>query len=287
MATQDKYCFERDKKESERLDLQHRVLVKTSGDTLIHPSIPLNEIRSVADIATGTGIWLQDVSKFLDTPQIERYYHGFDISAEQFPENPGAIQFSVQDLTIPFPREHRERYDLVHVRLLVAALEEADYKAAIANIYDILKPGGYLQWEEIDEETYLTEGYPVLSELHRCFDYGLAAEGKCFQASAKVYEESRAAGFVGVERLCYNSHQNPDLRYEIEERLTAIIRTLYAFLLLRSKQVDTALVASQEAEKLVEQHRRLCAQGNSSPLKLMRVVGRKPLLSSLLIAAAG
>lgn len=83
-------------------------------------------------------IWLQDVSKFLDTPQIERYYHGFDISAEQFPENPGAIQFSVQDLTIPFPREHRERYDLVHVRLLVAALEEADYKAAIANIYDIL-----------------------------------------------------------------------------------------------------------------------------------------------------
>ncbi|KAI2818128.1 hypothetical protein CBS115989_5440 [Aspergillus niger] len=158
MATQDKYCFERDKKESERLDLQHRVLVKTSGDTLIHPSIPLNEIRSVADIATGTGIWLQDVSKFLDTPQIERYYHGFDISAEQFPENPGAIQFSVQDLTIPFPREHRERYDLVHVRLLVAALEEADYKAAIANIYDILKPGGYLQWEEIDEETYLTEG---------------------------------------------------------------------------------------------------------------------------------
>lgn len=83
-------------------------------------------------------IWLQDVSKFLDTPQIERYYHGFDISAEQFPENPGAIQFSVQDLTIPFPREHWERYDLVHVRLLVAALEEADYKAAIANIYNIL-----------------------------------------------------------------------------------------------------------------------------------------------------
>ncbi|GLA16067.1 hypothetical protein AnigIFM62618_002628 [Aspergillus niger] len=282
MATQDKYCFERDKKESERLDLQHRVLVKTSGDTLIHPSIPLNEIRSVADIATGTGIWLQDVSKFLDTPQIERYYHGFDISAEQFPENPGAIQFSVQDLTIPFPREHREQYDLVHVRLLVAALEEADYKAAIANIYDILKPGGYLQWEEIDEETYLTEGYPVLSELHRCFDYGLAAEGKCFQASAKVYEESRAAGFVGVERLCYNSHQNPDLHYEIEERLTAIIRTLYAFLLLRSKQVDTAQIASQEAEKLVEQHRRLCAQGDSPPLKLMRVVGRKPLHGSLL-----
>ncbi|PYH38097.1 class I SAM-dependent methyltransferase [Aspergillus neoniger CBS 115656] len=277
MAAQDKYCFERDKKESERLDSQHRVLVRISGDTLIHPSIPIEDIRSVADIATGTGIWLRDLKRSLDTPQVDRYYHGFDISSEQFPDNPGAIQFSVHDLTVPFPQEHWGRYDLVHVRLLVAALEEPDYKAAIANISRILKPGGYLQWEEIDAETYLTQGYPVLSELYRCFDYGLTAEGKCFQASAKVYEETRAAKFVGVERLCYDSHKIPDLRYDVEERLAAIIRTLYVFLLLRSKQVDTAEVASQEAENLAQEHRRRCAEGNSPPLKLMRVVGQKPL----------
>lgn len=83
-------------------------------------------------------IWLRDLKKSLDTPQVDRYYHGFDISSEQFPESPGTIQFSVQDLTVPFPQEHWGRYDLVHVRLLVAALEEPDYKAAIANISKIL-----------------------------------------------------------------------------------------------------------------------------------------------------
>lgn len=86
-------------------------------------------------------IWLRDLKKSLDTPQVDRYYHGFDISSEQFPENPGAIQYSVHDLTVPFPQEHWGRYDLVHVRLLVAALEESDYKAAIANISRILSMG--------------------------------------------------------------------------------------------------------------------------------------------------
>lgn len=85
-----------------------------------------------------TSIWLKDVSKVLEKTNTNSYYHGFDISADQFPENPGNFKFSVQDITLPFAKEHWNRYDVVHVRLLVAALEETDYRTAISNLSAIL-----------------------------------------------------------------------------------------------------------------------------------------------------
>lgn len=73
-------------------------------------------------------------------------YHGFDISDAQFPASnnnnntdPGTgIGFSVQDCLKPFPEEHHGQYDLVHVRLLVAAVKEVDYALIVANIKPLL-----------------------------------------------------------------------------------------------------------------------------------------------------
>lgn len=58
----------------------------------------------------------------------------------QFPKDPSdeSIQFSLQNCLEPFPLEHHGRYDLVHVRLLVAALKESEYKTAVANIATLL-----------------------------------------------------------------------------------------------------------------------------------------------------
>ncbi|KAJ5833059.1 hypothetical protein N7474_001370 [Penicillium riverlandense] len=253
------------------------MLLKVSQNTLIHPSIPKDSVLSVADIATGTGIWLKDVSQMLENSHIRRYYHGFDISPEQFPKDPGSIAFSVHDITKPFPKEHWNRYDLVHVRLLVVALEESEYKAAVSNLYTILKPGGFLQWEEVDEETYISDSNPVIWEIRRCFSSSLKAEGKCFQASAKIYDECMAAGFLDVVRLAYDSDCVSNVRLDTEEGLAALIETLYANFLLRSGQVDDEKAALRQAAELIEQHWRLCENGNSPPLKLMRVVGQKRL----------
>ncbi|KAJ6093075.1 hypothetical protein N7486_008364 [Penicillium sp. IBT 16267x] len=224
-----------------------------------------------------TSIWLKDVSEVLD-PESQNpvYYHGFDISSQQFPKEQENIQFSVHDITKPFPEEHLGRYDLVHVRLLVAAIDESDYKSAIANIDAILKPGGYLQWEEIDEETYISDNNPVIQEIRRCFDSSLTAEGKCFQASAKVFQECMAAGFLDVVRLAYTSDWDSSIRHDTDERLVAIIETLYAGLLVRSGQVKDEEAAIARSADLIKQHREICATGNSPPLKLMRVIAQKP-----------
>ena len=68
-----------------------------------------------------------------------RYFHGFDISDAQFaPSSPDNVEFSVQDVLKPFPSEHRDRYDLVNVRMLVAALPEAEFRKAVENLTTIL-----------------------------------------------------------------------------------------------------------------------------------------------------
>lgn len=144
------------------------------------------------------------------------------------------------------------------------------------------EPGGYLQWEEIDEETYISNNNPVIWEIRRCFDSALKAEGNCFRVSAKVRDECIAAGFADDVRLTYSSENDSNLRLDTELRLGAIIETLYASLLLRSGQVDHEEEASLRALKLIEEHRRLCREGNSPRLRLMRVVGRKQLRSSRL-----
>jgi hypothetical protein len=38
-----------------RLDAQHNLLSKVTNNTLIHPSIPVEGVLSVADVGTGTG----------------------------------------------------------------------------------------------------------------------------------------------------------------------------------------------------------------------------------------
>ncbi|PYH28211.1 class I SAM-dependent methyltransferase [Aspergillus neoniger CBS 115656] len=139
-------------KKPPRLNAQHKFLIDVV-DCLIDSAIPLDNISTVADVGTGTGIWLVEARDFLNTKRFspDRYFHGFDISSAQFPLSlPAGIGFSVQDILNPFPVEHHNRYDLVYVRMLVTAIRNTEYRDAVKNLLTILKPGGFLQWVELD-----------------------------------------------------------------------------------------------------------------------------------------
>ena len=41
-------------------------------------------------------------------------------------------------------------YDVVHVRLLVLVVENGDPRSILRNLIKLLRPGGYLQWDELD-----------------------------------------------------------------------------------------------------------------------------------------
>ncbi|KAL6414065.1 uncharacterized protein AUP68_00579 [Ilyonectria robusta] len=130
----------------ERLDEQHLFTTKILG-FLIHPNIPITSpTLKVADIGTGTGIWLLDVAKSLpSTCQLT----GFDMSSSAFPPPqtwPPNVSLKIQDMFLPFPASEIGTYDVVAVRFVSSATPRAEWARAIENLMTLLKPGGWLQW---------------------------------------------------------------------------------------------------------------------------------------------
>jgi hypothetical protein len=67
-----------------------------------------------------------------------RYYRGLDISKAQFPSTPEDIDFAVQDITKPPLLQDQNRYDLVHVRMLVGAIKESDFGTVLSNLMTLI-----------------------------------------------------------------------------------------------------------------------------------------------------
>lgn len=61
-----------------------------------------------------------------------------------------------------------QSYDIVHVRLLTAAMDSGDWDPAVRNLTHLSKPGGTLQWEEykLSDMQYLRETFLQLASWH-------------------------------------------------------------------------------------------------------------------------
>ncbi|PYI00580.1 hypothetical protein BO78DRAFT_438213 [Aspergillus sclerotiicarbonarius CBS 121057] len=147
-----------------RLNLQH-YLWREVFQFNLHPSIPIpipnptststsnSETNPplIADIACGTALWLIDMSHQLPHAHLD----GFDIDLTQAPPPqwlPENITLREWDALTPVPADLHGRYDIVHVRLAVLFLSGRDVDPApfIRNLYSLLKPGGWVQWDELD-----------------------------------------------------------------------------------------------------------------------------------------
>ncbi|KAL8727029.1 MAG: hypothetical protein Q9166_006327 [cf. Caloplaca sp. 2 TL-2023] len=151
------YMLPRNIQESRRLDAQHEYMRALSYGHLIHSSIPARQLHAVADVATGTGVWLRHLAEDPALPRSaarqDPSFVGFDISKEQFPPTqslPPHVKLVVHDMVEPFPAEYHERFDLVNVRLVSYAIKGSNLDRVVRNVIQLLRPGGYLQWQETD-----------------------------------------------------------------------------------------------------------------------------------------
>lgn len=219
MASNDEiYPLSRDLNESNRLNKQHAIIMEMFGGP-IDKSVPLNTVSTIADAGTGTGIWIKAAQELLkDIPSDNlRYYHGFDISNAQFPSDSENATFSVQDVLKPFPALHLASYDLVHVRLLCAAIKEVEFKDVAANLMTLLKPGGHLQWVEMDSTSFLEdmEAGPEKSryaELLKPLYRYKQAFGLSEQAQESAQRACEEAGFVNIATHSSGIFQHPHLK---------------------------------------------------------------------------
>ena len=119
----------------------------------MHPDIAstIPSAPAIADVGTGTGIWILHAAREYGA---DGYYHGFDLSDEQFISHynlPSHVKLHGGiDMKKSFPDEYHGKFDVVHVRLLVLAMAKDDWANCVINLRTLLKPGGYIQWEEGD-----------------------------------------------------------------------------------------------------------------------------------------
>ena len=142
------YMLGRSYAAASRLNFQH-YLWKDSLQFNVHPSIPIPKDARIADVATGTAIWLIDVARENPTAQLD----GFDIDISQAPPQQWLspnITLKTWNIFDSVPEQMIGIYDVVHVRLIVLVVQKSDPRTILRNLLRMLKPGGYIQWDELN-----------------------------------------------------------------------------------------------------------------------------------------
>lgn len=118
----------------------------------------------------------------------------------------------------PVPQELHGKYDLVHARMLVAAVLPGEWTAVVRNLAQLIKPGGWMQWEESD---FLSSKYLRGEELE------ISGVDKVVEMSHRWREEMRerfqcgwstlpgdmrAAGLLSTESDCVSPDRSPATR---------------------------------------------------------------------------
>lgn len=150
MSNEDPYPLTRGSQQLTRVNLLQYLWRDTNG-YLIHPVIGAGtKSLKVADVASATGLWLCELE---NEASGSHQLYGFDISPESFiavEHLPQSVQLRVLDASKPPPSEFRGQFDVVHVRLMQSVVTDDDPEWIISHCLQLLRPGGYLQWEEFD-----------------------------------------------------------------------------------------------------------------------------------------
>ncbi|OQO14977.1 hypothetical protein B0A48_00359 [Cryoendolithus antarcticus] len=238
------YTLPRDPAESARLDEQHQVWKATLDyPELLHPRISLHN------------------------------YIGLDISAAQYPlVYPSNTSFDVLNILEPVPAKYEGYFDVIHVRLLVLGLVGEQWHTTARILLAMLKPGGFLQWEEADFAHPIyhsgSDDDTTCSALETLTNHALAVS----QPTGWLLDESTLlpgflglAGFVEVEERVVGSDAVPEWR----ERFMRIGIKAFEGILRISKFDEGARVRLvKEAEKAVD-------EGAWGETKFHVVIGRK------------
>ncbi|KAI2628672.1 S-adenosyl-L-methionine-dependent methyltransferase [Hypoxylon sp. NC1633] len=152
MASKAEYVFTRDFLDNNRINLMHHLWTKIFG-YYIHPKIPTDAANlKVADVGSGTGIWLLDVQDKLKEARLD----GFDVSFDAAPPRetlPTGVTFRQWNVKDSVPEDLVGTYDIINVRFFSFVILNDEVPRVVAKLFSLLKPGGYLQWGEADMET--------------------------------------------------------------------------------------------------------------------------------------
>ncbi|KAI0886713.1 uncharacterized protein GGS22DRAFT_116820 [Annulohypoxylon maeteangense] len=273
---------------SARLHLQHLLFQNTLGHILepnIQTAVADHKELKVADLGCGNGVWLNDLDRELSSKGVSAQLDGYDIHPTNFLAPaflPPSVTLKKLDiLARPLPEDIIGTYDIVHARALTSIVVKSDLAPILSTALALLKPGGWLQWEESRADTYFIE--PPAPEIStsacdtivQLLQAAGKARGSGFEFLGELGRHVEEFGFSDVRSLSAKLRRQ-DLKAWTEDYLM-VWEELYVFFPPKAKEPQAPMTreawinlfakAVEETEKGVVVH-----QG-----EIVSVVGRKPI----------
>ncbi|KAF9876105.1 hypothetical protein CkaCkLH20_06551 [Colletotrichum karsti] len=201
-----KYNLPNDEREKDRLDFQHQMWLLALKDRLgVAPPCKENtRVGRVLDVGTGTGIWALNFGD--EHPEAEVY--GVDLSPTQ-PDlvSPNVI-FEIDDVEETWT--WKQPFDYIHSRIMTSSI--GNWPLYLRQCYDNLKPGGYIELQEIDivprsDDGTITADTPLMK---MCTLLVEASEkfGRPFMEIPTLQGLLSDAGFVDISMIVHKWPSN-------------------------------------------------------------------------------
>ncbi|KAK3685340.1 S-adenosyl-L-methionine-dependent methyltransferase [Podospora appendiculata] len=270
---QGKYPLPNDQKEQDRLDLQHALFVmSTHGKIYLAPL--KDDIKNILDIATGTGLWAIEMAQLFPNAKVL----GTDLSPIQPLYVPENCSFEIDDAEDEWA--FSTKFDYIHGRALLSCFK--DPSAVIAQAYEALAPGGYLELQDGIFPMEYAGGPRPDCALHKWNELVIAGAEKTGRSWTNVQHYKRwleEAGFEDVveRRLYYPTSPWPKGKYY--KTIAAYFQEdLLSGLDALSLKVMGALGMSPDEIRdfLVDVRRDLHDTSIHGYLRIVCVYGRKP-----------
>lgn len=190
------YHMPNDETEQLRLTIQHQVFTHAFDGRVTFA--PIENPTHVLDVGTGTGEWAIRFAELYPDCEVV----GTDISAIQETSGvPMNVFFEIEDAEEwERPSDH---YDLVHLRCLEGSFR--NWKSLYENIYDSLKPGGWVQVADMQGKEALAKffaGFPEDTTIFKIMDDIWTGAEKSGRRRGSFHMEPSCftdAGFVDVK----------------------------------------------------------------------------------------
>ncbi|KAJ6103370.1 hypothetical protein N7486_005797 [Penicillium sp. IBT 16267x] len=180
------------------------------------------------------------------------------------------------DMRLPFPEKYHGEFDLVNVRLVVQALRAAEVKTVVSNIAALLRPGGYLQWQDLEWRDIT---HPDFDRVESIIAQHMQYHGLSECLPILIESSMKEVGFVEVNAK-KSWHDAPSERAAGATTVTVagmqsmLPKALETSLRMEGSDVDKATF-QQVLEQLKQNLENLGLNGYNFKLSATKVVGRK------------
>jgi ubiquinone/menaquinone biosynthesis C-methylase UbiE len=189
-----RYVMPNDERELERMDIEHHNQGLQLGALHLAPigSTP----QHILDVGTGNGIWAIDMADQYPSATVT----GIDLSPVQATWVPPNAMFEIDDFEDEWTFG-ADKFDLVHMRHLLSSV--SDYVRLYKQAFHALKPGGWLEINEVALSVYCDDGtFPedtASVKWAHWFDEACIKLGRPVPKLEQYKPRFEQAGFVDVQ----------------------------------------------------------------------------------------